>query len=294
RNKSLPLALGQAFKNAGYTTRAYHNFNGDYYGRLESHPNLGYDYKGLGFGLELQRQMPTSDLEMAQASIDACLNDEHFHLYYLTMSGHMLYDFKHNAMAKKHRDRIPKTFSGTEAAASYLASQVELDEMLKYLIERLNAAGRLDDTVFCISGDHYPYGLSDKDLLSFLSPEEISDPFARYKSSLILWSSSMKSAIEVNKLLAAVDVLPSLYNLFSIPYDPRFLAGRDFASSEPGRVCFANLSFIEEGIGYFDALSERHSGDRARLHEAVLAHSAEFDLSYRILERDYYRESLQI
>lgn len=69
------------------------------YNREKSHPNLGYDWRQFGMGfdnLELSESgkllWPQRDKYMIQASIDNYLNSEApFHVYYLTISGHMPY-----------------------------------------------------------------------------------------------------------------------------------------------------------------------------------------------------------
>lgn len=62
-------SYGRMFRENGYKTYAFHNNYYDYYGRDISHPNLGYDYYGLGKGLELEECWPESDLEMMEKSL---------------------------------------------------------------------------------------------------------------------------------------------------------------------------------------------------------------------------------
>ncbi len=38
---------------------------------------------------------------------------------------------------------------------------MELDKALEYLMNKLEEAGKLDNTLFIVAPDHYPYGLSD-------------------------------------------------------------------------------------------------------------------------------------
>lgn len=54
----LPFSFGNQFRAMGYTTRAYHDHTYTYYSRDESHPNLGYDYKGVGNGLNIRVTWP--------------------------------------------------------------------------------------------------------------------------------------------------------------------------------------------------------------------------------------------
>ncbi|MCD8145314.1 MAG: sulfatase-like hydrolase/transferase [Oscillospiraceae bacterium] len=47
-SNSMPFGLGWMFQTLGYTTTAYHNNSYTYYSRNETHPNLGYDFIGIG------------------------------------------------------------------------------------------------------------------------------------------------------------------------------------------------------------------------------------------------------
>ena len=62
----MPFTMGNQLRVLGYNTRAYHNHTYDYYRRDVSHPNMGYDYKGIGNGLEMSKAWPRSDLEMME------------------------------------------------------------------------------------------------------------------------------------------------------------------------------------------------------------------------------------
>ena len=135
----LKFCLGNQLRGEGYATRAYHNHTYTYYKRHLSHPNMGYDYKGVGNGLEVKKTWPESDVEMMEKTIPEYINDEHFHTYYMTVSGHMLYTFMGNYMSAKHKDEVGHE-DFCEEARAYLACQMELDKAIEYLIEELRAA----------------------------------------------------------------------------------------------------------------------------------------------------------
>ena len=93
--------------------------------------------------------------------------------YYLTVSGHLKYTFNGNSMATRHKSAVID-MPYSEPVLAYLATQIELDNAIKVLIEKLEEAGKLDDTVIAISADHYPYGLKDEDILSYA--DYVEDP----------------------------------------------------------------------------------------------------------------------
>jgi len=64
----LPFSPGNQFKKLGYLTKAYHNHDYTYYDRYKSMPNAGYDFKAVGYGLQIKDTWPESDLEMIEAT----------------------------------------------------------------------------------------------------------------------------------------------------------------------------------------------------------------------------------
>ena len=249
-----PFVLGNQFKALGYTTKAYHAWTYTYYGRDKSHPSLGYDYVGYnrggvaGYdGLEtyvdsegngMSFPWVPSDCDTARITIDKYINEEPFHVYYMTISGHTNYNWGGNAMCKKHREEINaycerKGWDLSEEVKAYYACQLEVELMLQELVARLEEAGKLDNTVFVMAADHYPYGLSDASLseLYDLPESGIHGNFDLYRNSLIIWSSSMEEPVIVDKPCSAIDILPTVSNLFGLEYDSRLLAGTDILSS---------------------------------------------------------------
>ena len=60
----LPFCLGNALGKEGYETYAYHNYYGSFYDRYITHPNMGYEFKSVGMGLNLPASNPYSDHDM--------------------------------------------------------------------------------------------------------------------------------------------------------------------------------------------------------------------------------------
>lgn len=288
----MPFALGRQFSALGYKTLAYHDHTYDYYDRDLSHPNMGYDYKGVGNGLELTRSWPESDLEMMQATLPEYIGEESFHIYYMTVSGHLNYNFYGNEMAMKHQADVAD-LPYSEEARAYIACNMELDQAIAWLIDQLDQAGILEDTVLCFSGDHYPYGLSSEAYNELAGYDASASPFTLYKSTLVLWCADMTEPVYVDKYCASLDVMPTLSNLFGLPYDSRLVMGHDILSSYPGLVEFSDHSWITEK-GYYDAVTDLFTPfPGADVDEDYPAQVLElvnerFRRSAEILENDYY------
>ncbi|GAB1476068.1 hypothetical protein MASR2M70_09000 [Bacillota bacterium] len=289
--KHMPYGFGNLLTPLGYTCKAYHNHYYSYYYRNKSHPNLGYDYKGLGNGLNVTETWPESDLEMLQKTIPQDLQNKPFHTYYMTVSGHLNYTFYGNYMAKKHQSKV-EHLPYSEPCLAYLACNIDLELAVSYLIEQLTASGELENTVIVISGDHYPYGLTDEEL-DELAGYKLDKKFEKYKSTLIIWSGSMKETLPVDKVCSSVDVMPTLANLMGLNYDSRLLAGQDILSESPGLVEFNDRSWITD-LGRYDAgeniftpVAGASVGDEYARNTLKRVNNA-FEYSAKILDYDYY------
>ena len=236
-NNSMPFALGNQFRALGYTTAAYHNNIYNYYHRDRTHPNLGYDYQGQGNGLQLTEDgsWPYSDLEMLQNTIGRYIDDyvrsgTPFHTYYMTVSGHGGYGWGH-AMSAKNRAAAQAAYpNASTQVQAYVAANLELENALQYLLDELEKAGIAGDTVICLAADHYPYLLSETDTDYYNELRGVTDSecdTSRYRNALILWCGSMEEPVTVSEPCSAVDIVPTLSNLFGLTYDSRLLSGRD-------------------------------------------------------------------
>ena len=232
----MPFALGNQFRALGYTTVAYHNNSYTYYNRHLTHPNLGYDYYGQGNGLTLTVPgWPYSDLEMMELTAPAYIEDyvntgKPFHAYYMSVSGHANWGWG-NAMSAKNREAAVAAYpNASQPVQGYIAANLELEYALTYLLEQLEAAGIADDTVICMTADHYPYALvtDNGDYYQELSGRQDSElDISRYKNTWLLWSGSMESSVTVNTPCSAIDILPTVSNLFGLEFDSRLMSGHD-------------------------------------------------------------------
>ena len=291
----MPFGFGNQFSQLGYRTMAFHDYLYTYYDRDKSFPNMGYEYYALGHGLELEEIWPPSDLEMMEEIVPMFVDEEQFMVYCLTVSGHLNYTYEENAMSRRHWDEVAG-LPYSEGPKAYLACQMELELAMESLLTQLEEAGRLDDTVIVLSGDHYPYGLTDEEYSELLG-RQVDPNFEIFQNTLILWNAQMEEPVRVEKLCSSLDVMPTLANLFGLEYDSRLMAGRDILSDEPGLVIFSNYSFLTEEWAYNSVLDEFRSWDGSPPDEAyVQSQIAEVQnrvaYSAMILDHDYYRVAL--
>ena len=152
----------------GYVTKAFHNHKYEYYGRDISHPNFGYDWYGIGnwSGVTFTEKWPKSDHELGLNTLSELRTDVPFHLYYMTVSGHAYQTFIGNSQAAKHRSYVTSILGNdykNQASLSFISCQYEVELMVKELYEECERLGILEDTVFVLAPDHFPYGLTEDD-----------------------------------------------------------------------------------------------------------------------------------
>ena len=318
-NDDMPFALGNQLRALGYRTGAYHDNIYNYYNRDKTHPNLGYDYQGVGNGLTMTEDgsWPYSDLEMVQNTIgdyiDGYVSDgTPFHVYYMTVSGHGSYGWGH-AMAAKNRAKAQAAYpNASTQVQSYVAANLELENALTYLLEQLETAGIAEDTVICMSADHYPYLLAEpetdyyNELRGVVDSERDTD---RYRNALVLWCGGMENAVTVTEPCSAVDIVPTLSNLFGLEYDSRLLSGRDVldkdydAGSAAGSIPLVILPTSSgnswaTAAGVFEASTRTFNARPgvsveedyvSRVNNIV---ALQYNYAQQLIARDYYRVAL--
>ncbi len=289
-----PYGLGNLFTDLGYKTYAYHDYYYDFQSRDKYLNDIGFDnYKACYNGLEEKMAcdiFPTSDNEMIEASVDDYINDDKFMVYYATVSGHGLWGFGYNAMAEQNKDLV-EGLDYSETVKAYIAANLELEKAMTTLVNKLEEAGKLDDTVIVLAADHHPYFMDDE-YVQEMAGQEL-DQFSLYKNSLIIYNSATKHE-QIDKVCNTIDVLPTVLNLFGINYDSRLIVGKDIFSTSEGLVIFADYSWLTDKGKYSSNSDTFVSNDGSEVSEAYVnrfkkAVNNRYQISINIMVYDYYR-----
>ena len=297
QNNYLPFCLGNAFQNVGAEAWAYHNYTGEYYSRSDTHPNMGYTFQSATDGLDIELNWPSSDLEMMEQSVDDYIGSgEQFCAYYMTFSGHYQYNWD-NPMSAKNRD-VVEDLPYSETVKAYIACNMELEYALEYLMDRLEQAGIADGTVIVLTNDHYPYGLTEEEY-NELAGREVDTTFEKYRNSFICYVPGVQ--IPVDTYCSTADILPTLLNLFGLPYDSRLLAGKDVLSEDANDYAvLSDQSFISADFSFDTAAGTaeytaedlgREAADR-RIVEIQQEIADKFSVSADMLSSDYFAHAL--
>ena len=289
-NNSMPFTYGNSFKKNGYTTYAFHNNVYNFYHREEAYPNIGFNYLACGNGLEKNmncNNWPNSDLEMIESTKNLFINNDKFASYYMTFSGHLIYNFRENSMSIKNKDSV-ENLNYSKDVKAYLSANIELDKSLEELLKELEKNNKLNDTLIVISPDHFPYGLTGKEI-NEKSEFDRNSKFELYHTSLIIYNPNIEKTV-IDKTVSGIDVLPTILNLFGIEYDSRLLMGRDIFSDEEHIVILSDRSWITDVCSYDSLTNKCTNGynDKEYIDRINTIVNERFSLSSLIIDKDYY------
>ena len=271
--RNFPLTMEKQFKANGYFTDLFHAVGGWSYNRAAVYENWGMD--GYHDGEEMGMWDTGSDSLML-LGYDRMTAQEPFFDFIITYSGHGPYVEYHLDAA---REAVAKTGIASEnpdTQSQYIcaiAQMMETDAFIGGLVDRLEADGKLDDTVLIILGDHYAKYLTDMDFLRELKGVGEENPYDLYKTPFLIYAKDLPPAT-VEKYTSSIDVLPTVMNLFNLNPDRdlyRFFVGDDMFSEKGGAVMFPDYAWLGE-------------------EEAASSWKERIDMSMNALIYDYFRD----
>lgn len=254
------FTLGNQLQRLGYSSIAFHTGSHTYYKRNTTHENLGYSsFVASGQGMkELIGYSYAPDSVLIDRTTGLYVDHQPFSVYYMTISGHAPYE-KSSPLVKKYYEAVDAVVGDEykEKTKYYICYQMELEAAMTLLVRRLEEAGIADDTVIVLTGDHYPYGLgggatwkNDQDYIRDLLHGSDFFRWEQDRSGLVIWSGCLEHGLKnmactVREPVGNLDILPTVSNLFGLPFDSRLLPGRDVFSPDTRPLVFwNNLSFV--------------------------------------------------
>lgn len=292
---SMPYGIGNMFNKEGYVSYGFHNHNYNYYDRQKSHKNIGLKYYGCGNGLEKKmncKHWPNSDKEMIDATTSYYIDNDKFMTYYMTVSGHLNYNFSGNNMAYRNKNKV-KNLKYSTAIKAYLATQIELDKSIEKLLQVLEEKGKLNDTLIVIAPDHYPYGLTTKQM-NEISTIDRNDKFEKFHTTLIMYNPNIEKTV-VDKFISSLDILPTIYNLYGLTFDSRLLMGRDIFSNNEHIVILSDRSWITDKGKYNSVTKEFTSTTNEEIEKDYIDRinmivNQRYGMSSLIIDNNYYKK----
>ena len=290
-NNYYPTSLPSLFKSAGYRTTALHANGGEFYNRSAMLNSLGYSFYDAK-NLDLKNY--ELDSIAATKLISYFSSSRSDFVFWITYNGHQPYQPISSdclcgneigipipdAYFQRAKEKYPED---TDMINCYRAKVMDLDYGIQLFME---AYGNNDDLVIIIYGDHIAKGLD-------INNDEI-DSIFEYNTPLIIWNPSLEAQI-IDKPSTAMDVLPTIANLFGMTYDSATVYGHDLFSPEYTGFYFneANNIVTKDYIYYeqYDSiilLTDTFTVEEVR--NQIATFFFEKEVSRMIVEFDYYGE----
>lgn len=212
------------------------------------HRQFGYkDYKSFMSYLSIEKCVQDSEAVKSDKVYKMMTENEKFMDFIITYSAHLPYDTVDNKLKgalENYPDLIDDNLDSETNNALLLAH--DTDEFFRILLERLKEDNLLEETVIVGFTDHYSYGLDSDKVLKLRGnlENEILErtPFFIYSPSL--------EAVEVTKVTSALDILPTLINIFGFEKNEYYLGNDAFDDNYTGLVYFPNGSWYDGNIYY--------------------------------------------
>lgn len=189
----------------------------------------------------------SSTASMVAQTAGDYIGDSQFYTSYKVNAGISSYDYESTNIFADELEELDYS----DSTKAYLAYQMALDQQMQELLSSLESAGIADKTLIVIAPN--PSGTSTQSILEELSGQDMTSTLALRSNSLIVYSASMTSPVNVDKYCSSLDVLPTLSNLLGLEYDSRMMMGKDVFASSSQLVMFPEsngYSFITEDYIY--------------------------------------------
>lgn len=242
---SYPYSMPNLFKNKGYRVNSYHYNNPEFYNRGIMHRSLGYEkYNSFTkLGMTVQDAENDSNATKGDEVYRAMTANEPFFDFLITYSGHIPYTYDDTklSVAKRNHPELIDPSMDTETNNIRLLAR-DTDDFFRFLLERLNNDGLLENTVIVAFADHYAYGFSNETLLKKYSHDAGSDIL--YKVPAFIYSYGTKP-VRVEKTMKTADLMPTLINLFGLEDSRKYIGEDVFDDRYDGFVYFEDMSWYD-------------------------------------------------
>ena len=250
---AFPFSLANLFENEGYTANSFHSSSGGIYNRGVVHINWGYEkyHSWYDMGMEDYQR----DSEMINGYDLMVAPDKYFD-FILTYSGHGPYTADMDNICEGHWEDVYRTVDpekipadGADLQEYYraVAHAMETDAFIGELIDKMEADGRINDTVFIFFTDHYCKYMSNTGLVMQLKDVDNMDMLCQ--TPFFIYSKDMEPRT-VTKLTSTMDIAPTIANLFDLDVNYAYYTGDDIFSDGGGYVIFRGLNWYDGDIYY--------------------------------------------
>lgn len=290
--------LAKNFTKHGYKAYAYHNNYAEYYNRHITFPKYGYkfhDSAALGFDNFVDDTLLSDNV--AYISIGA----PKFISYWVTVSGHQPYELNtYGSRNQEDIERIQKMYPDLqENYVAYLAKSMDLDKALANIINILDSAKQLENTVFVVFGDHKAKGLDFSKESNFCQNLNCDSKIDYTPWIIFNTAYASQNGLKLNQTKStALDIFPTIVNLWDLPMDQNYLFGKDvFDPTNEGLQFFSDGLWITNHFSYNFIEKQLITDDKQLSPEEINLRiekiQQKMDIAYDVLKSNYFEEDLQ-
>lgn len=286
-----PYSLACRFTNAGYVARQYHANYPKFYNRDMMHRAFGYK-EYVCFRDYISEEAGDPGLDTVLVENDGLyytlIQDEKFFDYIISYTAHLPYD-KADGYVRFSMERHPEyeELTYSEEINNYFAKARITDDMLSGLIQRLEEDGLMENTVIVAMGDHYPYGLADKDALYDLSGVDRYEQLL-YKVPFVVWTPGIEP-MQIDKIASSIDVVPTIVNLMGLGDYSMYIGHDIFNEKYDGYAYFSDGSWLGGDSYYYQGKLVKGTMDGKQIADMCEKVQEMISTNDNILHTDYWR-----
>lgn len=246
-NNNFDNSIANIFKSNGYTVNSFHMNTSDFYNRGQLHKTLGYEkyYSYYDYGGDFISVADDKYLYLCDELYKDVINEEKgttFMSFVITASAHLPY-LQDSPLFIETQKKYPQYAQGEITEETILRASAHItDDMFAGLLKRLEEDNLLEDTVIVAFGDHYSYGINDKELLQKRS-EEAGNSILENTPAFI-YCAGMENSITVDKVTQITDLAPTIENLFGFKCEKETMGNDAFDKNYIGYAIFPNNTWI--------------------------------------------------
>ncbi len=287
-----PYNLFSLFKKEAYAVNSFHNFTDQFYDRTQIHGNLGSTfYNSEQLQIPLLKGWP-SDLDLVNQAYPIMTEVQPFMGLIITSSTHFPYDID-STLGNRYLTQIDAVHPEYPIEVKrYISKAMELDKAMASLIQQLEQDNILDDTLIVLFGDHFPFNMARTNILSYGDPYQLrSTGLNIFLGPLLMYGADIP-AQTISTISSTYSILPTLANLFGLPYDPRLAIGQDLFDPNIEHYAFLeSLSWVSSK-GYYSRIQKRFYESEAvdETYVEAINQAIQLDQSFslKILKQNYF------
>ena len=290
-------SLPNLFRKAGYSANAFHYNSPTFYSRGIMDPAMGYEnyicYADYAENSNMFSQALNEDTFVLTNDElrKQLLCEQPFCNFVISRNAHMPYSSQ-DSVSRYAMEKYPQ-YKGADACEEvgyYYAKINLLDDFFALLLDELEQADLLENTVIVGVTDHYSYSMKDQERMLELS--DVPVELMVEKTPCFIWSADMAQPVTVEKTCNTSDILPTLLNLFGMETDYRYIGQDVFNPDYAGYAIFSDGSWITDEAVYENGSITHtfYDGAEADVDVNAMNELAQryIETSNLILESDYY------